>query len=174
MAYPPTQAPIASGLPLALALALFWIGPALALTGDQTQPIQIQADGVEIDEAKGTSTYVGNVEVQQGSIRLWADRVTVHHSQDLKAQRLVAIGKPARYRQLLDDNKGEVKARALRMEYDAGSEQITLIDQAQLTQGKDSFQSDRILYDRSRALVKAGASAKGKQRVNITIDPTTK
>lgn len=154
--------------------ALGWSATVAALSDDSSKPIQIAADGVEMDEAKGTSVYTGNVEVQQGSIRLWADQVTVHHQPDRKPQRFVAVGKPARYRQLMDNNKGEVKARALRMEYDANSEEINLYDDAHLSQGKDTFQSDRILYDRNKALVKAGASAKGKQRVNISIDPNKK
>lgn len=40
---------------------------------------------------------------------------------------------------------------------------------AVLNQGKDTFKSDKIIYDRARAVVKAGASAKGKERVKVTI-----
>ncbi|OQX44175.1 MAG: lipopolysaccharide transport periplasmic protein LptA, partial [Candidatus Sedimenticola endophacoides] len=49
------------------------------------------------------------------------------------------------------------------------SEILYLIGDAVLSQGKDSFKSDRITYDRVKAVVKAGASAKGKQRVRATI-----
>jgi lipopolysaccharide export system protein LptA len=156
---------------LLAAAALTWAGTVPALSSDQDQPIQIEADGVEIDDGRGVSVYTGNVEIQQGSMRLWADQVTLHHSKSHEAQRLIAVGRPARYRQLLDGDHGEVKARALRMEYDAGSEEIVLKEQAELTQGKDRFSSDRIVYDRNKALVKAGASAQGKQRVRITFDP---
>lgn len=142
-----------------------------ALPGDQNQPIEIEADGVEINDGKQTSTYVGNVEVQQGSMRLWADKVMVRHKKSRSPARIVAIGKPARYRQMVEKGGKEVKARALRMEYDADSAEILLIDQAVLTQGKDRFSSDRIRYDRNKAVVKAGASAKGRQRVKISINP---
>ena len=64
-----------------------------------------------------------------------------------------------------------MKARARRIEYDIASEEIVLQGKAVLEQGKDRFASDRIVYDRKRGLVKAGARAKGRQRVHIRIDP---
>ena len=45
-----------------------------------------------------------------------------------------------------------------------------MIGDSVLFQGKDSFKSDRITYDRTKSLVRAGASAKGKQRVRISIE----
>jgi lipopolysaccharide export system protein LptA len=58
------------------------------------------------------------------------------------------------------------------MEYDTNKDEITLIDNAVLFQGEDTFRSDRIVYDRANGLVKAGASAQGKERVKITITPS--
>ena len=157
---------------LALALLWSWSAPAPALPDDQDKPIQIEADGVEIDDGRQMSIYSGNVEVQQGSMRLWADQVTVNHQESRQPSRIVATGSPARYRQLIEKGGNEVKARARRLEYDASSEELVLIGDAELNQGKDSFKSDRILYDRAKAVVKGGASAQGKQRVRISIDPT--
>jgi lipopolysaccharide export system protein LptA len=45
-----------------------------------------------------------------------------------------------------------------------------MIGDAVLIQGKDSMRSDRIVYDRVKSVVKAGAAAKGKQRVRISIE----
>jgi lipopolysaccharide export system protein LptA len=159
---------------LAALLISVWVLPAIALPDDPKQPIEIEADGVEMDDGKQTSVYTGNVEIQQGSMRLWADKVTVHHQASRSPHRLIAIGQPARYEQQLEAGAKKVKARARRIEYDANSEEILLIDNASLTQGKDKFSSDRILYDRSKAVVKGGASAQGKQRVRISIDPSNK
>jgi len=155
---------------LSLSLAA-WAGGAGALPDDQNQPIEIEADGVELDDGRHLSIYSGNVELRQGSMRLWADKVTVNHKASRQPNRIIAVGKPARFRQLTDKEGKEVKAKSLRMEYDASKEEVLLIDQAELTQGKDRFSSDRILYDRKKAVVKAGASAKGKQRVKISITP---
>ncbi len=157
-------------------LLLAWGPAALALPNDQKQPIQIEADGVEIDDGRQVSIYSGSVDIRQGSMHLQADRVTVHHEQSGQPHRIVAGGRPARFRQLAKKGSKEVTARAMRIEYDAGSEEVVFIGKAVLTQGKDSFRSDRILYDRHKAVVKAGAaiSDSGKkkgERVRITIDP---
>jgi lipopolysaccharide export system protein LptA len=152
-------------------LCAAWTGLAAALPDDQNQPIEIEADGVELDDGRNLSVYSGNVEVRQGSMHLWADQVTVNHADSRQPNRIIAVGKPARFRQLAEQGGKEVKAKSLRMEYDANSEEMVLIDQAELTQGQDRFSSDRIIYDRSKAVVKAGASAQGKQRVKISITP---
>jgi len=153
-----------------LFLALLLAAPTLAtaLESDKDQPIQIEADSVDIDDGKGTSTYKGNVELTQGSIRITADRVTITQHQG-QSDHVEAVGSPVTFRQRTEGAKGIIKGRAKRAEYDANSEMLYLIDEAVLTQGSDSFKSDRITYDRARSVVKAGASAKGKKRVRVTI-----
>lgn len=148
--------------------------PAAALEGDQDQPLYIEADSVELDDIQDTSVYIGNVQIDQGSMRLLADHVTVKHKEDRHPRFIVALGNPARYRQDVEGEKGEVKAHAQRMEYDADKDELTLIDQAELTQATDRFASERIVYDRAHSQVKAGASAQGSGRVKITFTPEKK
>jgi lipopolysaccharide export system protein LptA len=150
-----------------------WCMGAAALSSDATSPIDLNADAVEIDDGQHTSTYTGKVEVRQGTMRLWADKVVMQHLPSRQPSRITATGAPVRYRQKMDDGQ-EMKAESQRMEYDATSEEILLIDRARLTQGQDSFSSDRILYDRNKAVVKAGASAQGHKRVHISIVPKHK
>jgi len=147
-------------------------GSVWALSSDKDQPIELEADSVEIDDRTGISTYQGNVVIRQGSIRITADKVTVYQ-KDKRTDKIHAVGEPVTYQQVTDDGK-EVNGRARQAEYHTASDELYLIGNALLTQGKDSFASDRITYDRKRALVKAGASAQGKERVRITIDPARK
>jgi lipopolysaccharide export system protein LptA len=172
------------GAPLSLSRALFCMvllgfamgnaGRVLALEGDQEQPIFVEADSVEIDDIQNLSVYIGNVQIDQGSMRILADHVTVQHSEDRRPQFITALGNPVRYRQDVEGENGEVNAHALRMEYDALKDELVLIDQAELTQAADRFSSERIVYDRAHARVKAGASAQGAGRVKITITPEKK
>ncbi len=160
-----------------LVFLLGWMGgwgitPVWGLDADRDQPIQVEADAAEIDDGQKTSTYSGKVEITQGSTRIWADKVTIRHKEDRKPQWITAVGKPARYQQEVENNPNLVKARALRMEYDANGELLYLNDQAELIQGQDTFRNDRIVYDRKRGLMKGGQPAKGKERVRITIDPS--
>ncbi|WP_275097387.1 lipopolysaccharide transport periplasmic protein LptA [Sedimenticola hydrogenitrophicus] len=153
---------------LAIALLLILPGVAAALQSDKDQPIYIEADAVDIDDRSGISTYKGNVELTQGSILITADQVTVTQRPD-KNDQIEAIGNPATFRQETEGDKGTIKGRARKAEYSANSEIINMTGDAVLTQGQDTFKSDRIIYDRARAVVKAGASAQGKERVRVTI-----
>jgi lipopolysaccharide export system protein LptA len=152
-------------------LLLLTAPPAHALKSDQDQPVYLEADSVELDEQKSESVYKGDVQVQQGSMQILADEVTVHHYPDRRPEHITAIGAPAKYRQEIEGQKQEVHAEALRMEYDAGKDELTLIGQAVLYQGQDTFRNDRIVYDRATAQVKAGTIAQGKERVKIRINP---
>jgi len=145
--------------------------PLAALEDDERQPLHIEADAVELDERQAQSLYVGNVDVRQGSMRILADEVLVHHRPDRRPSKIVAVGNPARYSQRVEGEPNEVRGRAQRMEYDAERDEIAFIDQAVLTQGQDSFSSDRIVYHRASARVRAGASAQGRERVKIVIHP---
>jgi lipopolysaccharide export system protein LptA len=159
------------GCVTALAILMGFAAPALALEEDQYQPMYIEADAAELDDQQSTSLYIGNVEVTQGSMRIWADEVLVHHKPDRRAQKIIAVGQPVRYRQRLDDDPEEVEGYALRMEYEADREELILIDEAILIQGEDRFASDRIVYNRLTDRVTAGGSAQGRERVKIRIEP---
>lgn len=152
---------------IALLLLLF-PGIAPALQSDKDQPIYIEADAVDIDDRNGTSIYKGNVVLTQGSIVMTADKVTVTQRQE-QTDQIEAVGRPVTFQQDTDDGKGTIKGRAKKTEYSANGETLYMIGDAVLIQGKDTFKSDRIVYDRARAIVKAGASAKGKERVRVTI-----
>jgi lipopolysaccharide export system protein LptA len=159
------------GAPLGLLLAACilpacWT-PAWALKDDASKPIDIEANDVEVRESDNTSVYVGNVQVDQGSMRLLADHVTVYHRENRQPKFIIALGAPAKYKQLLDDNQGEVQAFAKRMEYDADKDELTLIGDGLLIQDKDRLTGERIVYERARGQFRAG----GTGRVKITITP---
>lgn len=165
---PPYPTVIAAGAWLLAALGLaLHLTPAWALKDDEKQPMRIEADQVELDEAKSTSVYVGNVQVSQGSMRLTADHVTVYHHEDRRVKYIIALGQPATYRQLLEGEEGEVQAFAKRMDYNAEKDELILTEEALLIQGTDRLSSERIIYDRARERMRAGGSG----RVNITITP---
>lgn len=155
-------------LPALLGLMLVLMAPrAAALESDTRQPMLIEADKVEVDEGKGTSLYLGHVQVDQGSMRLLADQVTVHHRADRRPRYVIARGQPSFFKQLLDGEEGEMQAYANRMDYDVERDLLILTDQALVIQGKDRIASDRIVYDRAHSRVQAG----GDSRVRIIITP---
>ncbi|MCU7934601.1 MAG: lipopolysaccharide transport periplasmic protein LptA [Candidatus Thiodiazotropha sp. (ex Dulcina madagascariensis)] len=142
----------------------------LALGGDSDQPMQLEADSLSIDEATGVILYEGNVEISQGSLKLWADRLWIHRRQG-KTEKIVCEGEPSRFRRPAEGDAEEIRGEARRMELYAERDEIVLIDEAVLEQGGSRFKSDRIIYNRTNATVRAGASAEGKQRIQVVIEP---
>jgi len=157
--------------PLLTLILVLLCGASQALESDRDQPIELAADSVDIDEGKGVSVYRGDVDLRQGTMRLLADVVTVHQTERRPTQ-IVAQGRPVKFHQQATD--GPVKGEARRVEYEVGSENLVLIGDAVLVQNNDSMRSDRIVYDRVKSVVKAGAAAQGKQRVHISIEPPGK
>jgi len=148
----------------------------LASNDDSQQPVHIEADRAEIDEALGIMTYTGHVIVRQGGIEMRADKVVVY-SKEGELQRITAQGQPAHYLQERADGK-IVKGSSQRMEYNANSKQVLLLDKAQFWQGGNRFSGNRIQYDpdAERVLANAGAANKTgeQQRVTVTLQPRPK
>lgn len=156
--------------PFIWAIMLILPGMAQSLPSDKDAPVNIEADSGEIDQATGTTIYEGNVIITQGSMRLEAGKVTVKY-EDKKLYKLTATGAPARFRQKPDETKDWVKGKGNKILYLINSEELILTGNAELKQGDDSFSSDRIVYDRVQSKLKAGAAAKGSERVKVTIQP---
>lgn len=155
---------------LALLSGLLGPFPLPALQSDRDQPMRLEADSVSIDDATGVSLYEGNVVITQGSLKLWADRLWIHRRNG-KTEKIISEGNPTRFRQLQDDSGEEVRGQARRAEFFVDRDELMFYDNALLEQGSDQFRSDRILYNRRTAQVRAGSSAKGKERVQVTIEP---
>lgn len=142
---------------------------ASALSTDKNQPMKITADQVNIDDKTGISVYSGDVVVVQGTLRITADTLSVYTKKHVLTK-MIAIGKPATYKQRPDGKQTDVHARASRMEYYAGTDRVILIGDARLRQDANSFVSKRIIYDLKRDQVDAGKKI-GGGRVEIVIQP---
>lgn len=142
--------------------------PALALTGDSTQPINIEADSAEYDDKTGVSIYRGRVRLMQGSMVLTGKVVTITApSQSL--EKIISEGDLSTFKMLRDDGE-EVYAEAEYMEYNMKNNQILLLRQAWVEQGNNKIASDRILYHTVSETVDAGDPEQGS-RVRMTITP---
>lgn len=138
------------------------------LASDRSQSITIMSDRAERDEQKGTTTYAGNVTMQQGSMRIDADKVVIYNDKN-KVTKIVATGTPARYQQKPSAKEGLVVAEADRLEYNIAQETLHLINSAFLKQEGTSLSGKRIDYDVKQSVVKAGGDEQQKQRVKMVI-----
>lgn len=143
---------------------------AQAATRTTTQaPIQIEADSAEYHDASGISTYKGNVVLTRGDSRIEANQVEVR-SQDNRITQITAIGAPIRFQQITE-GQAPIAGKSLRLEYNAETEVLLLLDEAELQRGSDHFSGSRIQYDRRKERVSASTGEKAGERVRITLQP---
>jgi len=162
----------ASPLAVALRLALLWtlLVPAtvLALTDDADKPIQIRSDELVYEEKTSKATYKGDVQVNQGSLKITAEMVTIELEDD-KVVRLIAAGSPAYYSQQLKSDQESMQADAQTIIYHTRDEKVDLKGDAHLSQEGNDFRGELIEYDIRAGRVDA-ASTK-PERIKMTLQP---
>ncbi|MDX1823785.1 MAG: lipopolysaccharide transport periplasmic protein LptA [Thiohalomonadales bacterium] len=152
-------------------MSLLLISPASwGLETDRQQPIHIQADRISVHEKEGMSYYEGNVEFTQGSLQINGDEITVQLQGNI-LKKIIVKGNPATLQQRPEPEQELVHSRALRMEYDAVNQVITLMEEAQVQQGPNSFTGEYIEYDTHTNRVSARKGESNDSRVNVIITP---
>jgi lipopolysaccharide export system protein LptA len=139
-----------------------------ALPEDSEQPIHIRADNAEIDNKSKRVIYRGSVQVDQGTLRVTADEMTVEY-QDQKVVRIVAVGEPARYKQQLEAEDEMVNADASTITYYTQDERVDLQGDASLEQEGNTITGDFIRYDIVDG--KIDATAEGNNRIEMELQP---
>jgi lipopolysaccharide export system protein LptA len=142
-----------------------------ALSSDRDQPIQIEADRLEIVESQHISHYQGNVEMNQGSLNISADSIIFHFDDNNDLQWLEIEGNPAHFKQLNDDQT-PVTGSALRMNYYQPRSQLELFGKARFQSALDTIESETIVINTNTNALQAGGTA-DDGRVRMLIQPKT-
>jgi lipopolysaccharide export system protein LptA len=161
------------------------LGPALAATakdsqpvsilpgGDSKSPISIDADKLNYFEKEGRAIYDGHVVVVQGDTRLTCSKLTIFMETSSQAQaKPAAAAAPAaradassRLKHM--DCAGPVNVRSKTQTatadsgaYDKGRNEVVLSGHVVLTDGRNVTRGDRLVYDLAtgQAAVQGGAS----------------
>lgn len=142
---------------------------AWALPEDRDQPIRITADQALRNEKEGYTVYTGNVKMDQGSLRISADKITIYRIVE-DADKIVAKGKPAELQQQPDPEKGVIEARAEVIEYYKAEARVLLKHSAYIEQDGSKVTGETIDYYIDEQLVKAGSRRdKDDSRVEVVI-----
>jgi lipopolysaccharide export system protein LptA len=153
-------------------LALLCGAPCVsALPSDREQPIEIESDRAERDDARGVSVYQGNVVYTQGTIRLEADEVRIFEDGNRRVLRVEADGSPVRFRQRIEGHEEDMRAHARYIEYTVDPEQLVLRTDAQVWRLDTELSAQLIKYDPARDLVDAARGEAEEGRVRIVIQP---
>lgn len=153
---------------------------ALALKDDADQPIEILSETAIADEVKGINTFLGNVEVTQGSMIMHSDKLITYIENGKKGgkrEKLVAIGSPdalVKIKQAMESGEKSIDGESLRAEYYPEKALLRLIGKAVVHQGKNTYISEVIEYDSRNAIVKASKQTAGNQRVRVILQPKNK
>ncbi|MEM9741811.1 MAG: lipopolysaccharide transport periplasmic protein LptA [Pseudomonadota bacterium] len=157
----------------ALASALFMLAllsspGALALPEDANQPINIAADAAQLDQKQQQAVYTGNVVVNQGTLKVEADRMVIEY-RNKKVSRIICSGSPASYEQQLEGEQGRVRATAAEITYYTREERLLLNGDAILLQGGNEIRGNEIRYDIVAGRV--DAESKPNQPIRMILEP---
>lgn len=149
---------------MVLVLAVPFVPPvAHGLPEDSDQELVIQANEAVYDAGTGVNVLTGTVRIDQGTLRVEADRVTTT-SADQRLNRIVAEGapeRPATLRQRVTHGEPFVTARAARIDYAVAEGRLELRGGAFLKQGDREVGGDVISWDMKEGRVSARADAPG-------------
>lgn len=150
-------------------------GALYALPTDKEQVMHVMADSADLSQQDHKGTYVGNVELIQGSTNLRAAKAITQG--DDKNQLVLAIangskGKQAHYWAITDPKKPPFHAYADTIRYYPLRHVIELIGNARVEQGANSFSAAKITYDTIKQHVLSQGD--GKQRITIIYHPEKK
>lgn len=153
---------------LASCFACSFAAPAYALTDDADKPIQIRSDELVYEERASKATYKGDVTVNQGTLTITAEMVTIEFEDD-KVVRLTADGSPAYYSQKLKADQENMQADARTIVYHTRDERVDLKGNAHLTQEGNDFRGELIEYDIRAGRVDAASSK--PERIKMILQP---
>lgn len=123
-----------------LALLLVTGAPALAQIKNTDAPVDITADGQEVDLKNKVTTYSGNVIVIQGDMRMRADAVRAEMLDDSNLNKIVANGHV-----VLDSPSGTITGDA--GTWDFVPHMITFTGRVVLTKDKDVLRGTVLNYN---------------------------
>ncbi|KAA0014230.1 lipopolysaccharide transport periplasmic protein LptA [Billgrantia pellis] len=163
---------------LLMALALsgfaFIAAPGLAQQRDAEQPIEVEADRLDLDDNAGTAVYTGDVEIRQGSMLLTGDRVEMQRNAAGELTRATARGDRAYIEQQPNPDEPVARGWGRTIIYHVAERRVELIDRAELHQGGDTFTGGYLEYFLDRRVVQAraqGEGVEGSQRIRMTLQP---
>jgi lipopolysaccharide export system protein LptA len=108
---------------------------------DTSQPVEVSADNLAVDQNNGTAVFTGNVLIGQGQMRLAAPKVQVYYNDDgNRIERLVASGGVTLV-------SGDDAAEAQHADYSIDSGMIKMRGDVLLTQQKSAITADRMTVD---------------------------
>jgi lipopolysaccharide export system protein LptA len=113
---------------------------------DRDKPVNLEADRVELDDAKKEAVFEGNVTLTQGTMMIKADKIIVKQDAD-GFQYGIAYGSPAHFRQKREGFDDFIEGFSERLEYDGKADKMQMFTNARIQRGRDELRGDYISYN---------------------------
>ena len=139
-----------AGCALLAGLAL----PLAAADRERTEPVQLRADRIVIDQKSGVSRYQGNVQFRQGELQITAARAEARHRDNVLVS-VTAQGSPVTFRDLPPDRTQPLEGVAQRLEFEAETRRVHLYEQVNIRHDGESVEAGSMHYDPALELVTA-------------------
>lgn len=164
---------------LALTLLLLLSAPAcFAERADRDKPIHLEADQVLVDDAQQISTFIGNVQMTQGTMVIRGDKIVVVQDKE-GFKHGTAYGKTASFRQKREELDEYVEGYGERIEYDTRAETVDFYVKARVKRDLDEVRGEHITYSQKTEIfqVNSGNAATAgtpPKRVRAILQPKPK
>ena len=116
-----------------------------ALESDFNQPIHVSSVKQHAKLKTNTLTFIDEVLLTQGSIKITADKLTVIRGTEPNTEIMIAEGNIASFHQIQDDGK-PLDAEAKTIRYDVAQGKITLTESALVKQLDSQITGAKIVY----------------------------
>lgn len=137
-----------------LLLALFFgLRQLNALSTDKYQAMQIQADHFTFNNKTHRASYMGHVQVNQGTTHASGSNMQTLNNHNNKLQEIILTGNPAKYQTLPEKNKGILYTQATTIYYFVSKHLVRLIGHAKATRSHHVLKSHRIVYNIKKQIV---------------------
>ena len=113
---------------------------------DREKPVNLEADRVDLDDAKKEAVFEGNVTLTQGTLLIKADKIIVKQDAD-GFQYGIAYGSPAHFRQKREGFDDFIEGFSERLEYDGKADKVQMFTNARIQRGRDEVRGDYISYN---------------------------
>jgi lipopolysaccharide export system protein LptA len=144
---------------------------AFALPSDSQERLHIVADSTLFDYKTGITTYEGNVKIDQGTTHLTADKVTTKNNNQHRMEEAIAYGVKhlAEYTTIPKPGDEILRAQANTIKFFTAKSIVFLEGNVIVSQGKNSFQGQVIIYNMKDQTVVAPPLKGG--RATVVIEP---
>lgn len=126
---------------------------------DASQPVEVTAQRLDLDQANGTALFTGDVRVGQGALRMAADRIEVFYVQGdtNRVDRMVATGN-------VTLSNGTEAAESENATYEVATGIVDMAGDVLLTQGGNALSGEALRID----LTAGTASMQGRVQTILT------